>query len=390
MSEQNISKSKQKRLQIEKARKDVKKKQNLIAFWSITIPLIIVLIVLAIVFYQKNSQGEYGKYLTSEGLIDVDEKEYVSIDTTSMNFAKADIEPTEEDIQIDIDSLLASHQTLSTDDSLTVNQGDKIHVTYNAILNGTTYASADESTGGMDMLIGNAFLGSDVDEALVGHKKGDNVTISVSYGEDYTDATLAGQVLTYHVTVEGIYTMPEFDDTFVREYLGEEADTAEGYRQMIYEEKYNNNLESAIYNFIDENAVSLKTPDDYIENAYKLMKRDEAETLAYYNSMYANYGLGSYNHLYELYGYESEAAYKEQMMIDLARESTYILAVQTIFHEAGLTNTPDEVRAYYMNEQGYSAEEYTSLVNEYTLNYVAPSSMNHQVMEYLKANVEIK
>ncbi|MCQ2521550.1 MAG: FKBP-type peptidyl-prolyl cis-trans isomerase [Lachnospiraceae bacterium] len=389
MSTQEISKSKQKRLAMENARRDVKKKKNLTVFWAITIPLLIVALILVIIFYRKSQAGEYGKYLLEDGRIDITTSDYAFIDTTSMNFAKADIAPSDEEIESDINSQLASHQVLSEDDSLTIATGAKVKVAYSAILNGEPYASVSEEEGGFDMNLGYASLAKEVDDALIGAKKGDTLTIPVSYAEDYGVESLNGQTITYTVTVLGIYEAPAFNDAFVQEFLSEDASTAEEYKQLLYDQYYQTNLESAIYNFIADNTVVKKQPEDFNKNSFKLLRRMNNEQFQATKEQYAAYGI-NVNHVYELQGYDNQKDYEAQLKLDVENETAFLLGVQLIYEQSGLTNSPEEVKSYFLNDMGYDETTFNELVEECGMKYLANAVLSQKVINYLVETVPVK
>ncbi len=389
MSNQEISKSKQKRLAAEKARKEVKKKKNLIAFWSITIPLLILVLILFLVNYRKSHLPQYGKGLNANGCIDINTSEYASIDTTSMNFAKADIEPDSASVEADINSQLTAHQVISYDETLTITDGCRVKVAYTANLDGSVYAAASEEEGGFDMTIGYGALSEVVDEALIGQSIGKTVTVPVSYPDDYGVESLNGKTINYIVTVLGIYETAEFDDAFVQEYLYEDASTAAEYRQLIYDQYYDTNLESAIYNFIADSTVVIKYPEEYVDNQLKLMLDLNEKQFQSTKEMYASYGL-NVEHVYKMYGYESEKDYKAQMRIDTETDIKYQLGVQLIYEQAGLSVSDEDVKTYFLTKEGYDETTYNDLLEEYGMPYLKNAVINQKVMEYLKETVVVK
>ena len=98
-----ISKSKQKRQEQAQNRKVQKTKKAMITFWSIAIPLVLILAIIAgIVIYQR-SKLDYSRYLTNDGRIrNVKAADYVNVDLESISFKKSDLLPSDETIDSDI------------------------------------------------------------------------------------------------------------------------------------------------------------------------------------------------------------------------------------------------------------------------------------------------
>nr|MCR5127496.1 hypothetical protein [Lachnospiraceae bacterium] len=90
-----ISKSQQKRQQQIQNRKAQKAKKAMVTFWSIVIPLALILsVVAAIVIYQR-SKLDYSRYLTNDGRIrNVNASDYVTVDYESISFQKSDLLPS--------------------------------------------------------------------------------------------------------------------------------------------------------------------------------------------------------------------------------------------------------------------------------------------------------
>ncbi len=64
MSNNEISKAKQKRLDIENARKEQQRKKALANLIAILIPVTIILVICLVYFLYQSKQLNYGKYLT--------------------------------------------------------------------------------------------------------------------------------------------------------------------------------------------------------------------------------------------------------------------------------------------------------------------------------------
>ncbi|HPF29226.1 MAG TPA: hypothetical protein PLZ77_03855, partial [Lachnospiraceae bacterium] len=99
MSQNEISKSKQKRLDMENARKTQKKKRAMATMWAILIPLVIVASIIVLVIVYQNSKIDFSRGLTKEGTIaGIDINDYIQVDYQSISFNKADLLPTEDQL----------------------------------------------------------------------------------------------------------------------------------------------------------------------------------------------------------------------------------------------------------------------------------------------------
>lgn len=389
MSENEISKSKQKRMAIEKARKDQKKKKALVIMWCILIPLLIVGVIGGIVYYNKASQLNYSKYLNADGTIAVDSIDnYVSLDYKGMTFSKSELMPDDATIESDINAMLDNYKYISQDASLKSQDGDRVNICYTSTLGGVSYNSVTEETGGADITIGSNLISEDFDQALIGHKMGDEFPVEVSYAADYEDATLAGQTVKYEVTFNGVYVTPELDDAFVAENLPE-YESAQAYRQSLVDNYYEQNLRSAISSYVKEHAVISQVPDKFVENLAKIYDVLNQQQFEYYNQLYMSYlGYALYNNVYEMCGYSTQEEYDAFVHQMAVEDTQYTLALQYIYEHENLSNTAEGVQiSFYAN--GYDETSYAQAISDYGMNYMAYTVLPELVEDYLYDTVII-
>lgn len=379
MSEQQISKSKQKRLEQKNARAKQKKKKAISVMWSILIPVVIVGLIVGIALLYKSSQLDYGKYLNADGTI---QSGAADINYQAMSFSKAELLPSDETVENDISSVLESHKFISEDASKVVDETDTISIAYDSILDGASYNSVSADNA-MELTIGNATLGSEVDSALIGHKAGDIVKAVQTYESDYSDETLAGKTVEYAITILGIYELPVLDDAFVQANLSDEASTAEEYRQNIIDNYYNTNLTSAIEDYVRENVSANAVPEKYVDNLVKIYYQQNEEQYNYYNEMYYSYlGYYMYDSVYGMFGYETQEEYDAFVKEQALEDAKYSLALQNIYYAENMTNTQAEIDEYFTN-QGYEDSAYSDMLERYGKKYTAHLALEGRVIEHL-------
>ncbi len=385
-----ISKSKQKRLDQAQNRKNQKTKKAMVTFWSIVIPLMLILsIVAAIVVYQRTKLN-YSKYLTNDGKIrNVNAADYVTVDYESFSFKKSDLLPSDATIDEDIAYAISTHATASDDATLTVKDGDRVKVYYTTTVDGEVVDSASEETNSRSFTIGNAEMTEAYDKAIIGKHPGDDFSVEVTFPADYSNATLAGKTAQIDTQLLGIYVDPEFNDEFVMTYYSDTAVTAAGYRQSLIDKYYEQNLQQALSDAIDEKSTIISYPSDYLENMKKVIHAQDKEQMEYYNNMYMQYtGSAVYNNAYEMYSYSSEAEYEAHVAEEAQRRTEDALKLQYIYEKAGLSNPENEVRAKYL-EAGYDDATFAQLQEEYGFGYLAQSVLSEKVLDYLMETVSI-
>lgn len=365
MSEQKISKSKKKRLALIKERNAKKRKALVNTFFIILIPVIIVGLIALLIRYKSSNKFDYGKYLNSDGTINVDTSDYVTGDYKELSFSKSSLTATDDVIEAELSNLLSSHSYLSDNKNLVTKIDDNINVYFTAYLDGEVYGKADAESGGADITIGNdTGMPDEFNKMLLNHKAGDTYTTDITFPDDYPNADISGKTVQYEITINGIYELPELTDEFVKTNYPEYASSVSGLKEYIANNYYDSNLEQAIKNSLKEKYNVSSYPKKYADHLAKIIKKQ--------------YSSSSYN-----------VASLEDAINELAISQTKdFLIYQDIYEKAGMTNTESDVKDFLMSD-GMSESTYKSYVNDYGKKYVAHMALEGQVIEYLKNNVTI-
>lgn len=386
MSKNEISKSKQKRLDIESARKEQQRKKALANLIAVLIPITIILLICLVYFLYQSRQLNYGKYLTEEGLIsDIDPADYVQFDYKSLSYNRADLLPDDATVEADIASACESLAAISDDADLVTASGNKISLSYTASIGGVSYNEVTQQ----DYTIGSGVVSDLFDEILIDHKPGDHYQTEIAYPADYPKTDFAGVTFTYDITIHGIYVAPEFTDELVAVNFSSIATTAEGYREYLVQQYYDENLRNAITDSLTNGGTVLDYPADYLGNVEKIYLAQNMQQYNQYNQMfYESLGYYAYNSVYEMYGFATEEEYLASVHSMASNDVAYFLAVMTVFKNEGMTNTRDEVMNYYF-EQGYDAASFQALETQYHFNYLAQMALADKVTRYLADTVTI-
>ena len=98
-----------------------------------------------------------------------------------------------------------STYTLQTDPSLTVENGDTVHIDYVGTINGIAFPGGSTDENGAYLVIGSNTYIDDFEEQLIGAHPGDEVEVNVTFPIDYAKGELAGEDAVFMVTIRGIY-----------------------------------------------------------------------------------------------------------------------------------------------------------------------------------------
>lgn len=322
----NISKSKAKR---EARRKQVEKMQrqkriNKIA--GIVVMAVVVLAVLSVAGRQlyimairTTPDSDYGAGIASDGKIENTEALplLTLADYQNISVPADEVAATEEEVQNTIDSLLASYEALSTDESLEIADGDKVNIDFDGTVDGVAFDGGSSGGAGYDLTIGSGAFIDDFEEQLIGHKPGEEVTVEVTFPENYTNAELANKDASFAVVINGIMKIPELTDEFVAGNLAETegVSTAEEYRAKVENDFYESHLSEYLINYMIENSEVTSYPKDYLQIKKSLLKYED--------------GMGD--------DIKNEIAYEKELTERAKEAVKEDLVYQAIFESAGLT-----------------------------------------------------
>ena len=190
MKKENRQMAQERRTQ-ERKRKEQKEKTK--KFLMIGLPVLVVILFIAVIIVDavqnSNTTGETASAAKSS----------VSNEIT------ADVENSVTDDSVAGSVIEAEETTYQTDPSLTVADGDTVNIDYVGSIDGVEFAGGNTQGMGTDLVIGSGSYIDDFEEQLIGAHPGDNVTVTVTFPEDYGKENLNGKEAVFEVTVNGIY-----------------------------------------------------------------------------------------------------------------------------------------------------------------------------------------
>ncbi|MDO4295743.1 MAG: trigger factor [bacterium] len=201
---------------------------------------------------------------------------------------KRDTSVTDEEVQDQLDIIVANNPTMEEVTNRAIAEGDTVNLTYV----GTQEDGTEFDNGTVDLVIGSGQFIDGFEDGLIGANIGDEVTLNLTFPEDYFETSLAGQPAVFAVTIHSISVQTDavLDDAFVDELTSGEYTTVDAYRQYLREIMEDQNEQAAeqemLYAILEQVAA---------ESEFELSDADVAATSAeirsYYDSMASAYGI---------------------------------------------------------------------------------------------------
>ena len=393
---EEISKSKAKRQERQKEVSRFKRHKLIGKIIGIILAVVVIGAIVAAIGLQiykaairTTSSSDFSAGLNEDGTIaNVDVNSAITLaDYENLVVPANEVAATDEEVDSDINSTLSSHQEVSDDSSLEIADGDKVNIDYVGTIDNVEFEGG--TAAGYDLTIGSGNFIDGFEDQLIGHKPGEDVTVEVTFPEDYTNEDVAGKDASFAVTINGIYVTPELTDEFVQTYLSDQASTAAEYRQSVEDKYYKQHLQEYLTNYVDENSTVNTYPKDYLKNVKSLLKYDDEYTLSYYNQMFSQYGVDTYENIWDPKdGINNEIEYEHDLSKRAKENVKSALIYQAIYEKAGLSIDMD---AYLADMTETNGEDYvTNMKETYGTAYMAQAEIKQVVIDYLMENAKVQ
>ena len=321
----------------------------------------------AVSVYGSASDYDYQNFAYSDGLDEngywsgIKALDYVTLpeDYAAIPLKKADIEPTEEDIQSQIDSLLSQNTTTRQVTDRAAADGDTVNIDYAGTVDGVAFTGGTYS--GYSLTLGSGSFIDGFEDQIVGHKPGETFDVNVTFPDGYSDSTdadgnavvLSNKKAVFLVTLNYISEeiLPELTDAWVEEHFGTSDDvhTVEDLRAEFRQTLYQNNLNTAVMDYLLANSTFKdelpKEITDYQVN----------QCLNYYYTMANYYGYDLDSFLQTAAGYDSADALLENMSDSITQYAREALLYQAVAEAMDIAPTQEQIDTYSTYTETYGA-----------------------------------
>ncbi len=311
-------------------------------------------------FSPSTSLDENGHW---EGVTALD---YVTLpEYEGIEVPKDEVTPTDDEIQAQVDSILANFTTTERVTDRAIVDGDTVNIDYVGSIDGVEFAGGSTNNQGTTVTIGVTQYIDDFLEQLIGHKPGENFDIEVTFPENYGNEELNGKDAVFNITVNHIQEQvtPELTDEWVSENLSDSYGwkTVDEMRSSISENLEHNMLSSYLQNHVVDEATVSEIPEELV--AYQ-----EDSAIAEVQNYASMYGFALEDMLAMLTGYSTTDDYLAANKDAIERAAKSHLVFQAIAEDADITVSDEDVQEYFKNAMGM--ENVDSLAQSYGMPYL--------------------
>ena len=278
-------------------------------------------------------------------------------DYAAIPLKKADIEPTEDEVQSQIDSLLDQHSTTAEVTGRAAANGDTVTIDYAGTVDGVAFTGGTYS--GYSLKLGSGTFIDGFEDQIVGHNVGDTFDVKVTFPEGYSDSTdaegntlvLSGKEAVFSVTLNGISeeVQPELTDAWVDETLGTSngLHSVEALRAFYQQQLYQANLQTAVMDYLLQNSTFGDIPKSVLD--YQV-----TQCLNYYYTMGGYYGY-ELDAFVQMMGYDNVDAMLAALADSIESYAKEALVYQAVAEAMELAPTQEQIDAYSAYTDTYGA-----------------------------------
>ncbi len=191
---------------------------------------------------------------------------------------KKSTEVTEELIDEEIEQVRQRNSRLVSVEDRAAENGDTAVIDFEGFVDGVAFEGGKAEGYNLSLGSGNFIPG--FEEQIVGHKAGEEFSISVSFPENYQSDALKGKDAEFKIVLHEVKTreLPEVDDEFVQDVS--EKETLEEYREELREtvaKRLKDESEKDVDDQISDKLIELlegEIPEAMYDNQIKDMIRD--------------------------------------------------------------------------------------------------------------------
>lgn len=361
---------------------------------GVTVIIAVILIIAGALIFDSVRKSEkvlnYSIGLDSSGMIKgVKAEKYVELcDLNSLNMNASDYYPSAEEEDQYIKAITDSYPELSTKTGVEVKEGDSVNIDYIGYVNDKEYEGGNTNGVGIRVTLGAHDYISGFEEGIEGHKTGEDFEVTIPFPTDFENEELAGQIVVYKVTLNGLYVPAEFNDEFVQKNFGASVKDSEDfinkYRMSYAQDAFDTYVQQYV---VDESKVK-SYPLSYLSKMKKYMKAKDYKQMETTNSTYQNlYGYDAYKDIYEMRGL-SKSEYAEDVKKSAEKEVEKNLIMQALFERFGLSVTSEDLNEVSVSF-GFKEDEYDKAVERFGEPYLYQQAMSKAVNKYLAENYNL-
>ncbi|MBQ4570960.1 MAG: trigger factor [Bacilli bacterium] len=265
--------------------------------------------------------------------------------------------------------------------------GDTVVIDFEGFIDGVAFEGGKGENYSLE-LGSNSFVPG-FEEQLVGAKSEDNVEVKVTFPENY-HGDLASKEAVFKCVVHEVKTkvVPVLDEEFVKELELENVNTVEEYQEYVKKLLKDQKVAAAEQQF-EADCIEAVLKNSYAEFPQSLINQGVEREIQRVAAQAKQYGLEA-EMLLQYYGFANLDDFKKASEENVRKEFLRELVFEEIIKLEGITCTPEELEAKYLEIAGGDQSKVKQVKKQYSEAQVAFHINSFKVVDLIKANAVTK
>lgn len=299
-----------------------------------------------------------------------------------LELAAIDTEITDEQVENQISFVLSSNPEMTEVTDRAAQNGDVVNIDYVGMKDGEAFAGG--TAEGYDLELGSGTFIDGFEEGLVGAEVGQELSLNLTFPENYGNSDLAGQAVVFDVTVNAIQEKKDavLDEDFVKR-VSDTSKTVEEYRAEVRKGLEDNAKQSAKTQ-MQNNVMDLVIAGSTFEGLDAHVDYEFEQQMEEMNAALDQNGMALSDYV-AMFGMDEES-FKDYMRSDIENSAKVSLVAAEI---AAKENLQVDDAARMAVAEVYGLESPDELVQTYGQEAVDEAARNVKVMDFLIDNAKI-
>lgn len=266
-----------------------------------------------------------------------------------IEYTKADVDVTDDDVQKKVDEFVDGLATYDKDTTSKAKSGDTVNIDFVGIVDGEEFDGGNTNGSGYDLVLGSGSFIDGFEDQIVGHKAGDTFVVKVTFPEDYGRDNLNGKDAEFKTTLN--YIKIDKPATYNDELVAANTDykTTKEYEESVKESLKADKKAAALASEQRDIMVNVMAKCKINDLPAEEIQANTDQLITSIKSQAESYGMDYATYIKLYYGYDDEDEFAQQVY-EICQESLREKMVMCAIAKAENVTVTDQETEDYLND----------------------------------------
>lgn len=266
-----------------------------------------------------------------------------------IEYTKADVDVTDDDVQKKVDEFVDGLATYDKDTTSKAKSGDTVNIDFVGTVDGEEFDGGNTNGSGYDLVLGSGSFIDGFEDQIVGHKAGDTFVVKVTFPEDYGRDNLNGKDAEFKTTLN--YIKIDKPATYNDEFVAANTDykTTKEYEESVKESLKADKEAAALASEQRDIMVNVMAKCKINDLPAEEIQANTDQLITSIKSQAESYGMDYATYIKLYYGYDDEDEFAQQVY-EICQESLREKMVMCAIAKAENVTVTDQETEDYLND----------------------------------------